>query len=77
MAIDQCWKIPLSVSWVDISLGIRVMQRAPSPSKLHSRGPGAAPPSESSVTPTFLPEGVEVNFAAGSREIGGSYPALA
>lgn len=41
------------------------------------RGRGAAPPSESSVTPTFLPEGVEVNFAAGSREIGGSYPALA
>lgn len=26
------------------------------------------PPSESSVTPTFPPQGVEVNFAAGSRE---------
>lgn len=77
MAIDQCWKIPLSVSWVDISLGIGLMQRAPSPSKPHSGVVVQPPPSESSVTPTFLPEGVEVNFAAGSREIGGSYPALA
>lgn len=77
MAIDQRWKIPLSVSCVDTSLGIRLMQRAPSPSKPPSGCPGAAPSHERAVSPMFLPEGVEVNFAAGSREIGGAYPALA
>lgn len=77
MAIDQPWKIPLSVSCVDASLGIRLMQRAPSPSKPHSGVLVQHPPSERSVSPMSHPEGVAVNFAAGSREIGGAYPALA